>query len=112
VTRCETGLIEHEHEISDDTCPHPDPLPRGEGEHHHDAVNFLIFIAVTDSVSFTNQTHDNPAYHTTQNAANNSPSPGGEGRGEGERESNSAENVKEPQNAENNLLPFHGGVNV
>ena len=60
--------------------PHPGPLPRGEGERYHGAGNFSIFIAVTDSVAFTNQTHDNPAYHITQSAANDSPSPGGEGR--------------------------------
>ena len=70
--------------------------PGGEGEHCQGAENFLISIAITDSVSFTNQTHDNPAYHTAQNAADDSPSPGGEGRGEGERESNSTENVEEP----------------
>jgi hypothetical protein len=96
MTGCEIGLIGYDHEIRDDTRPHPGPLPRGEGEHYHGAGNFSISIAVTDSVSFTNKTHDNPAYHTAQNAANDSPSPGGEGRGEGERESNSTENVEEP----------------
>jgi len=47
--------------------------------------NFSILVTVTDSVSFTNKTHDNPSYHFAQNAANDSPSPGGEGRGEGGR---------------------------
>ena len=41
--------------------------------------NFSILVAVTDSVSFTNRTHNNLSYHIAQNAANDSPSPGGEG---------------------------------
>ena len=32
--------------------PHPDPLPRGEGEHLTSLDNFSILIAFTDSVSF------------------------------------------------------------
>ena len=40
--------------------------------------NFSILVAVTDSVSFTNRTHNNLSYHIAQNAANDSPSPGGE----------------------------------
>ena len=79
MTGCEIGLIGYDHEIRDDTRPHHGPLPRGEGEHYHGAGNFLISIAITDSVSFTNQTHDNPVYHTAQNAANDSPSPWGAG---------------------------------
>jgi hypothetical protein len=55
VTGCEIGFIGYEYEISDDVRP----LPRGEGEPYYDAGNFSISIAVTDSVSFTNQTHDN-----------------------------------------------------
>jgi len=43
--------------------PHPGPLPWGEGGHYHGAGNFSVSIAVTDSVSFTNKTHDNPAYY-------------------------------------------------
>ncbi len=46
------------HDIRDDVRPHPGPLPRGEGEHEHGAGNFSISIAVTDSVPFTNKTHD------------------------------------------------------
>ncbi len=33
--------------------------PRGEGERYHDAENFSISIAVTDPVSFANQTREN-----------------------------------------------------
>ena len=40
--------------------------------------NFSILVAVTDSVSFTNRTHNNLSYYIAQNAANDSPSPGGE----------------------------------
>ncbi len=47
--------------------------------------HFSILVAVADSVPFTNRTHDKPSYHMAENAANDSPSPGGEGRGEGGR---------------------------
>ena len=35
--------------------------------------NFSIFVAVTDSVSFTNKTHANTSYYIAQNAANDFP---------------------------------------
>jgi hypothetical protein len=46
---------------------------------------FSILVAVTDSVSFTNRTYDNPSYYIAQDTANDFPSLGGEGRGEGGR---------------------------
>src|SRR5208282_4145922 len=79
MTGCEIGLIGligYDHEIRDDARPHPGPLPRGEGEYYHGAGNFSISMAVTDSVSFTNQTNDTPANHTAQTSANDFPSPG------------------------------------
>ena len=63
--------------------PHPGPLPQGEGEIFTSLDNFSIFIAVTDSVSFAVKCMTTQVYRMAQNAANNSPSPGGEGRGEG-----------------------------
>ena len=86
VLRCFQWVTEGEtDEISDDVHPHPGPLPQERVSIVTSPDDFSILVAVTDSVSFTNKTHDNPSYHIAQNAANGSPSPGGEGRGEGER---------------------------
>jgi len=38
--------------VCDHARPHPDPLPRGEGEHFTSLDNFSIFMAATDSVLF------------------------------------------------------------
>ena len=43
--------------------------------------NFSIFVAVTDSVSFTNKTHANTSYYIAQNAANDFPLSLGRGPG-------------------------------
>jgi hypothetical protein len=47
--------------------------------------NFSILVAITDSVLFAVRHRITQAYRMVQNAANDSPSPGGEGRGEGGR---------------------------
>jgi hypothetical protein len=43
--------------------------------------NFSIFVAVTDSVSFTYKTHANTSYYIAQNAANDFPLSWGRGWG-------------------------------
>ena len=63
--------------------PHPGPLPRGEGAHRHGAGLFLDSHRSHRSGVIGRETYDNTAHCMAQNAANNSPSPGGEGRGEG-----------------------------
>ncbi len=65
--------------------PHPGPLPRGEGAHLHGAGQFLDPHCSHRFGVISRETHDNPAHCMAKNAANNSPSPGGEGRGEGGR---------------------------
>ena len=67
--------------------PHPGPLPRGEGEHRHGVGQFLNPHRSHRPRVIGRETHDNTAQCMVQNAANNSPSPGGEGWGEGGRHS-------------------------
>jgi ORF6N domain len=79
--------------ISVHVRPHPGPrteipIPnrdRGEGERHHVAGQFLDLRCRHRFCVICRETHDNSAYRMAQNAANDSPSPGGEGRGEGGR---------------------------
>src|SRR5208283_5129173 len=63
----------------------PGPLPRGEGERHHAAGQFLDSCCSHRFLIICGETYDNPAYCAAQTTANNSPSPGGEGRREGGR---------------------------
>src|SRR5208282_1250889 len=63
------------------TLAHPGPLPRGEGARRHVAGPFLNPHCDYRFGVIGCETHDNPAHRMAQNAANDSPSPGGEGRG-------------------------------
>jgi hypothetical protein len=65
--------------------PHPSPLPGERESAHHVAGQFLDPRLRHRFCVIYRETHDNSDYRTAQNAANNSPSPGGEGRGEGGR---------------------------
>jgi hypothetical protein len=71
--------------ISIHARPHPDPLPGKRESAITSPNNFSILVAITDSVLFAVRHRITQAYRMVQNAANDSPSPGGEGRGEGGR---------------------------
>ena len=76
--------------------PSPRPSPPGRGRAIHIAGQFFDPCCSHRFCVIGRETQDNQACHMVQNAANHSPSPGGEGRGEGGRSLISWPDMKSP----------------